>query len=391
MSHLQARKKSSLRRKNSDTNSQTASSNTASDQKPREEKSRPYQDKRYEILLQTKGSFMNKSKLGVINESKKTCRDLLQKEQPTPEHSLFNDDIFDEACRKLQGRNEARVVQDIARLIVPSAEALATHGAEKLEILIESVNEGWNNSVPATGTRPQPDYAVGFNREAFSNVRLEKLAPFIGEFLFGDQSFFMATYYMYFPFLSSEVKCGAGALDIADRANAHSMTLAVRAIVELFRLVNREGEINREILAFSISHDHHNVRIYGHYAIIDGRNTTFYRHPIRAFDFTELDGEDKWTAYKFTKNVYNNWAPKHFERICSAIDKIPLGIDWSVQPLPPQSALSQDMESQHLAGSVAGSVSVSGGDDLSDLDVTTPESSFTQQGASKRQKGGPAK
>jgi len=49
----------------------------------------------------------------------------------------------------------------------------------------------------------------------------------------------MATYYMYFPFLTCEVKCGASALDIADRQNAHSMALAVRGVVELFRLRKR--------------------------------------------------------------------------------------------------------------------------------------------------------
>lgn len=56
---------------------------------------------------------------------------------------------------------------------------------------------------------------------------------------------------MYFPFLTCEVKCGAAALDIADRQNAHSMILAVRGVVELFRLVKREKEPHREILAFS--------------------------------------------------------------------------------------------------------------------------------------------
>jgi predicted nucleic acid-binding protein len=48
----------------------------------------------------------------------------------------------------------------------------------------------------------------------------------------------MATWQMYLPFLACEVKCGAAALDVADRQNAHSMTLAVRGTVELFRLVN---------------------------------------------------------------------------------------------------------------------------------------------------------
>ena len=33
---------------------------------------------------------------------------------------------------------------------------------------------------------------------------------------------------------------------------------------------------------------------------------------------TALDGEDKWTAYRFTKNVYDTWMPAHFKNICSA-------------------------------------------------------------------------
>jgi hypothetical protein len=51
--------------------------------------------------------------------------------------------------------------------------------------------------------------------------------------LYTQLSFFMATYSMYFPFLTCEAKCGAAALDIADIQNAYSMTMAVRGIVEL--------------------------------------------------------------------------------------------------------------------------------------------------------------
>jgi hypothetical protein len=194
--------------------------------------------------------------------------------------------------------------------------------------LIESTNEGWNNSIPLTKTRPQPDYSVGFRREAFTEDQLKRLEPFVGDLT--DTSFFMATYHMYFPFLTCEVKCGATALDIADRQNAHSMTMAVRGVVELFRLIKREKELHREILGFSISHDHRTVRIYGHYPIIDGNKTTFYREPIRTFDFTELDGKEKWTAYQFTTNVYNVWMPTHFKRICSVIDELPPDLDFEV-------------------------------------------------------------
>ena len=115
----------------------------------------------------------------------------------------------------------------------------------------------------------------------------------------------MATYYIYLLFLTCEVKCGAAALDVADRQNAHSMTVAVRGVVELFTLIGSEKELHREILAFSILHDDRMVRIYGHYPVINGKDTTYYRHPIHEFSFIALDGKEKWTAYKFTKNVYD--------------------------------------------------------------------------------------
>ncbi|KAL9083927.1 MAG: hypothetical protein Q9165_008334 [Trypethelium subeluteriae] len=347
MSHLLARQKSSasLRRKQSaqiyvDSASVTPSSTTPSDQKPKEVKSTPYQDPRYKLLLSTKGSFMEESVLEITEKSKKSFLNLLDAKQTVPKDSLFSDDVFKRTCQKIQDRNETRVIRDISLLITPSAETLATYGADHLNILIESINEGWNNSVPLTGTRPQPDFSVGFKREAFTQEQLDKLAPFIGNFIFNDESYFMATYYMYFPFLTCEVKCSAAALDIADRQNAHSMTLAVRATVELFRLAGREMELHREILAFSISHDHSSVRIYGHYPVIDGKDTKYYRHPIHSFGFTVLDGKEKWTAYKFTKNVYDVWMPSHFKRLCSAVDQIPADPDFSVPQLSQSFGLS---------------------------------------------------
>ncbi|RYO94077.1 hypothetical protein DL764_007893 [Monosporascus ibericus] len=387
MEHLLARKKSSsnLSRKRSN----SATSTTPSDQKPREEKSALYRDQRYETLLEVKGSYMTKAPLGLAGASQVICRSLLEKAQPIPSDTLFRDDIFEATCQKIHNRNEARVIQDITRLIVPSAESLDTFGAEHLDILTESVNEGWNNSIPLTSTRPQPDYSVGFRREAFTDDQLAKLSPFIGNFIAGDQSLFMATYYMYFPFLTYEVKCGAAALDVADRQNAHSITLTVRAVAELFRTVKREDEIHRQILGFSISHDHRSVRIYGHYPVIDGKDTKYYRHPIHTFDFTALDGRKKWTAYRFTKNVYDVWMPTHFKMICSAIDQLPSDLDFDVASFP-ETGLSQNLKSHHLSRSDAGSVSLSIKQDSrsnnTGVEKGTPGTSFTDLGA-KRRKG----
>jgi hypothetical protein len=63
-----------------------------------------------------------------------------------------------------------------------------------------------------TKTYLQPDYFIGFKREAFMEDQLKRLEPFISELI--DTSFFIITYYMYFPFLTYKVKCGIIALDI---------------------------------------------------------------------------------------------------------------------------------------------------------------------------------
>jgi hypothetical protein len=63
------------------------------------------------------------------------------------------------------------------------------------------------------------------------------------------------------------------------------------------------------------------------------------------------DGKEKWTAYRFTKNVYDIWMPTHLERICSVIDKLPpdLNFEVSQQSEPGESELSQGLESHHLS------------------------------------------
>ncbi|KAL8976345.1 MAG: hypothetical protein Q9205_007626, partial [Flavoplaca limonia] len=199
-------------------------------------------------------------------------------------------------------------IQDIGRLLVPSPEslaALAALGAKHFDVLTESVNEGWDSCIPITSTRPQPDFAVGFKRSIFSDEQLTKLRPVLGDP--SCLSYFKATYYMYFPFLTCEVVCGGTGLDIGDRQNAHSMTIAVRGIVELFKLVKRDNELNGKLLTFSVTHDHRMVRLYGHYPVIENSKTTkIYRHAIHTYDITALDGKDKWTTYCFVMEVYNH-------------------------------------------------------------------------------------
>jgi hypothetical protein len=194
-----ARKKSSasLRRKRSDAsiNTETAPTRTPSDQLPREQKSAPYRHPRYETQLGERGSFMGKYKEGISVKSKEICQRLRKSLQSPPKDTLFEDNLFEDTLDSIRGRNETRVIRDIAQLIVPSAEILAIRGVSHLKILRETTNAGWNNAIPFYGSRPQPDYSLGFKREAFTRQQLQKLQPFIGNDP-EDCSYFAATYDM---------------------------------------------------------------------------------------------------------------------------------------------------------------------------------------------------
>ena len=385
MHRLYARQTSSaglLRRKRSEASLATS---TPTDLK--EDRSDvPYRNPQYQTLIEKHaGSYMRPNQEGITKASKDMCQRLLDNEQVAPENTIFRDDVFEEACQRLVNKNEARIFQDCTPLIAPSAEthALLT-GRSEVDVAIESVNEGWNSSIPIIRPRPQPDYAVGFRRSAFSEEQLEMLEPYIGSP--SSASYFMGTFYMHFPFFTCEVKSSLQALEVAQQQNLHSMTLAVRGVVELFRLVGRVEEVHREVLAFSIEHDQKTVMIWGHYPAIDGDKTTYWRHAIRGFLFTDSDGAEKWTAYTFVKNLYDIWMPLHFQRICSAIDQIPATLDNDPpEPAEPEpekpSGLSQQPSHQWLAEVASQSGRV-------DVQQMTPDTStHVEVPGPKRRKG----
>ena len=86
------------------------SSITPSDQKPREAKSTSYTRLSYKTVLTTRGSFIGKLELGIIDKSKRLCRTLLAAEQLVPLDTLFRNDLFKETYESIRGRNKAIVI-----------------------------------------------------------------------------------------------------------------------------------------------------------------------------------------------------------------------------------------------------------------------------------------
>lgn len=357
VNHARARKRSlSRKRSNASLASETNSIQIAGSMS-REQKCAPYKHPLFERQLKECGSFMDEHELGITAESEKLCQQLLNGPQPVPQHTLFSEDgLFKKTCRRMKGENETKIVHRISQFIIPSAEILADRGAKHLAIVRETTNACWANSEPfiyppgsgsdsRSGPRPQPNFGFGFDRDAFNAEQLQKLQPFLGDLL-ADYSLFAVTYQMYFPFLTCEVKCGDGGLDVADRQNAYAQSIILRGLYSLFQLVGREKELHQQINGFSISHNDKEVRVWGHYAVIDGKDVKFYRHLISMFVFAPSgEGDQRWKAYKFVKNVYDMWLPDHFKRLCSAVDMLPTDLNFEVSDLPKVQSPDTDLNS----------------------------------------------
>lgn len=194
----------------------TPTGETSGGQQARGAKCVPYQDPKFVVKLEELGSFMKNSKQGITPGSRLLCKYLLAAPQSVPSGSVFNDNAaFEMIIQIVRQRNESRVLRTVTPFLVPSGEEFAALGRSELTYLAESVDERWNSCIPLIhpGPRPQPDYSIGFGREAFTEKQLMLLKPFVGDSTIGDRSYFKTTYYMYFPFLTCEIKCGA--LDFA--------------------------------------------------------------------------------------------------------------------------------------------------------------------------------
>lgn len=287
---------------------------------PKEHKSDPFRDPSWHFAFQRFGTFVHGHPRGLGRQDEDLCRELLERDQSLPKNTLFDDEVLGETCARIQHRNETMIFRDVTPLIAPSAEILASRGETHLSILCESTNEVWTYAQPIIRLQPQPSYAVGFKAQAFTEEQFSKVTEFFDDRCTAETSPIMGTSYMFFPCFSCEI----GPLAITQRQNVHNMTVGMHAVVELFRGVNREAELHRQILAFSISHNHRQVQIVAHYPVILGGITNYFQQILHSFDFADPGCSDRWAAYRFTRNIYDTWMPAHFDWICSAIDDLPL-------------------------------------------------------------------
>lgn len=117
------------------------------------------------------GSFMDDHEEEITPESRTLCQKLPKTPQKLPEDTLFSDELFSRGCKMVKDQNEATVVRYILPELVPSPKIRALRGAKHLKILNETINASWLNAIRCCNRRPQPDYSIGIDREAFSPER----------------------------------------------------------------------------------------------------------------------------------------------------------------------------------------------------------------------------
>ncbi|KAK7700433.1 hypothetical protein SLS57_012101 [Botryosphaeria dothidea] len=203
-----------------------------------------------------------------------TQRLIQMRQSPLPDHRYDGDDVFTSTLERLEGKSERKVQHSLHDLICPQAEALADRTTDrdlrqKYDLLVDAMDEPWSKRAAifkedkSQGyealAMPRPDYCVGFKATKFSSDQRRKLVRALG-----DPAIWTPMGRVSLPFLTCEAKYMNG-LEQADNQNAHSMTLAIMSVVNLFRRAQCERTIHLEILGFSISYNHKAVQLYCHY------------------------------------------------------------------------------------------------------------------------------
>ncbi|KAK5936441.1 hypothetical protein PMZ80_011322 [Knufia obscura] len=272
----------------------------------------------HENTLADHGVHMDElqGRLRAREESKLFCRSLLQSTYPEPQHTAFPLPEFLSVWQRVQRRNEARVYRDLTPLLVPSPELLWASGHQELEHVAEEISVEWTRCKTLGGPRPKPDLAVGIAPSAFDEEEKAKLknhTAFERATLFTDN--------IYFPFLLCEAKCGDEGISRADRQNIQSSSVAVNAIIQLYRAVDeiKVADLSGQILVFSVSHDNLLVKLYGHFAIIDGDKVAFYRYPVASFVLNFEESQGRKRTHDFVREIYHTFYPAHLKRIRDAL------------------------------------------------------------------------
>ncbi len=197
---------------------------------------------------------------------KAMCQKLLRTKQSVPKDSLFEDDLW--RYSKPEWGQSQQGHRSVDR---SSSRRMGSSWCQHLKHWIEKFDESWIKSIPRVNCpRPQPDFSPVLESSAFTSDPLKKLKPFVGDWR--STSRVVATDYMYSPFLTSEVNTATGhstspiGRTLLDQRCSERHCRALQSCV----LSRRARPQNTRL---PVLHDHR-VRIYGHYVLIKGKDSS---------------------------------------------------------------------------------------------------------------------
>lgn len=249
----------------------------------------------------------------ITSACQRLCDDLKERDYSPPRGPSFGRDRLLKMLKLVRFRNEARVFRDITPLVIPSPELLSIDGYPGMDQMSEAINAEWTQCNTISGPRPKPDFAIGISSTAFTEDEKEKL-------LFSHTSACPNLFpeNMYYPFLICEVKGSDRAIQEAERQSMHSASIAVRAVVQLYQNISAANEVDRKILAFSVSHNNTTVNIFGHFATVEEQKLTFFRCCL----YTGNLAADFAKPYNIVRAIYDVFFPQHLARIKVALDRM---------------------------------------------------------------------
>jgi len=277
------------------------------------------------------------SEVDITSDCRRLFEDMKNTDCWVPNGPAFRKDRLLKMLSLAQFCNEARVVRDIMPLVVPSPELLSIDGHPGMDQMREAMDEQWTQCNTICGPRPRPTFAVGISPSAFTDVEEEELMlnhTSACPNLFPEN--------MYFPFLICQVKDSYSPIQEAERQSMHSASIAVQAIIQLYRKISAADEVDRKILAFSVAHNNDDVKIYGHYAKVEGQNMTFFRCALYSACIFPYFVSDDWAKpYRIVRAIYELFFPQHLARIKDALARLR---GRALESFPSRSDLTQDSQ-----------------------------------------------
>ena len=198
----------------------------------------------------------------VLTWSRNLFAKLLKTKRKVIVPSIFPQEAQSRLLNSRRNRNESLVNRDVTSLISPPILTTAS------------------------------DLSIGLPASTFTKVEIDKLNSYSSV-----DNWTRVTDNMYFPFFMCEVKCGRDGLDMADRQAMHSGSVALRGILRLVQEADRH-RLNKKLtslsgrtLVFSISHDQRDLRIHGHFVMIQGDKWTYHRCSVKSFHILTNEGD----------------------------------------------------------------------------------------------------